>query len=930
MRRAPVVLFTVLGCAGCPRPGGMDAGTPPTDSGHPAPDAAVHDAGPDAGGADAAQPPADAGLPDAGPADAAVAPDAAVVDAAQPPADAGATDAASAVDAAWVVPACVEAVMGGSAATTARVDDGARQATATWVSGTGCARTWTLTSNATRRDGLPASPRIITEQPGWPSLQTGNPMLDALHALALQEVRDNSVASIHDGSFSNGAPLSCPAGGCFETGRLWTYVWTRDVAYSVHLGLGALDPQRAANSLLFKLSARRDGTLPEIVQDTGTGGSWPVSTDRVAWALGAGALVHHLEPAARAAFLDAAIPALQNTMERDRRVVFDALAGLYPGETSFLDWREQTYPAWTATDPARIAQGRALSTNTLHLAALRTLSTWLAERGDATAAARYQGWADALRTSMRAALVVPDWGVFGAYVPGPLDPAPVARRDLLADALAILFDVADAPQALDMLSTYPHLERGAPVTWPQQKETPIYHNRAAWPFVTAYAMRAARRAGHDAVVAHGVRTLVRAAALNLSNMENFEIVSGDAYLDDGAYSGPVVNSQRQLWSVAGFVSMVHQVLFGLEHDAAGLMVRPFLPRAVRQAWFPGASSIALDGYHWRGKEVHVVLDLPAGDAATDGAYGVGTVALNGVALAGPVSWDALGARNLVRVTLTSTGTPARTLTQITDTTDYRRIFGPRTPVITSASVEAGGVRLALDAAGEAPTDVTWNILRDGTRIAANLPGSTTSYLDTGAPTDRAPCYTAELVFLVGGNRSQHAAAVCAWGAATDRIQSFPAGALQNVGGTYVLNHGRHHFENWGDPGHSLTLPSFTPVRSGRHLLQVVAGNGAGPVSTGITCSVKRLRVQRLPDGTDMATGHLAMPQLGTWDAWQDATFVAADLVAGTAYRVVIDNGADALNMSSFAHFGAYTAGTGGSATFNRVNIAELKVLEVHP
>jgi hypothetical protein len=32
---------------------------------------------------------------------------------------------------------------------------------------------------------------------------------------------------------------------------------------------------------------------------------------------------------------------------------------------------------------------------------------------------------------------------------------------------------------------------GAPVIWPQQQDMPVYHNRAIWPFVTAYGLKAA-------------------------------------------------------------------------------------------------------------------------------------------------------------------------------------------------------------------------------------------------------------------------------------------------------------------------------------------------------------------------------------------------------------------------------------------------------
>ena len=37
--------------------------------------------------------------------------------------------------------------------------------------------------------------------------------------------------------------------------------------------------------------------------------------------------------------------------------------GLYRGEQSFLDWREQTYPGWTKDNVLPIAMSKALSVN---------------------------------------------------------------------------------------------------------------------------------------------------------------------------------------------------------------------------------------------------------------------------------------------------------------------------------------------------------------------------------------------------------------------------------------------------------------------------------------------------------------------------------------------------------------------------------------
>jgi hypothetical protein len=235
-------------------------------------------------------------------------------------------------------------------------------------------RRYTLSTTAPLRDNLPANPRVIVERDHGPRLRTGHHLFDALYALTIEEVDECSVSMITDYAFNFGGAVPCGAEGCFETGRLWTYVWTRDTAYATDLGLADLDPLRARNSLSFKLSERRGGGDLQIVQDTGTGGSYPVSSDRVTWAIGARTTLAALDGAAREAFAEQTFTALRNTVAHDRKIVFDPSDGLYFGEQSFLDWREQSYPIWTAGSVVHIARSKSLSTNLAHLAALELLA----------------------------------------------------------------------------------------------------------------------------------------------------------------------------------------------------------------------------------------------------------------------------------------------------------------------------------------------------------------------------------------------------------------------------------------------------------------------------------------------------------------------------------------------------------------------------
>ncbi len=508
-----------------------------------------------------------------------------------------------------------------------------------------------------------------------------------------------------------------------------------------------------------------------------------------------------------------------------------------------------------------------------------------------------------------------------------LDPAPTRRLDLLGSAFAVLFGVATADQIPRILASYPHYGPGAPVIWPQQQQTPIYHNRGEWPFVTAYWLRAAAAAGNGTVADKMVRALMRGAALNLSNMENFEAGSGDPFVEEGATSGPVVNSQRQLWSVAGYLSMVHHTIFGMAAEDGGIRVRPFVSAELRTTLFGGTDSLVLNGYPYRGHRITVVLHLPS-DAGT-GPLPVDRIELDGTEVGGSFLAEAdLGAEARVDVFL-GTGTGAAgAITEVSDG-DWRQVFGPRTPRITGLSASGTDLTLSLDTNGEDGSTVQWRIYRDGVVVADALAGTTTSWTDTGvdATGERSPCYTAELTFTGSGNHSQHAPPVCWWGASTERITTVDASAMANVGGAGSTDHGRFHYEPWGDPGDSLTVSGFSPSQSGEHLLQVTFGNGAGGVTTGVTCAVKRVTV--IDEGTDatVADGTVMMPHLGAWDRWEDSSFVPVQLDASRSYRIVIASDPSRANMSVFAHFESYTGGLGGSGgAFNRANVAELKIL----
>ena len=439
----------------------------------------------------------------------------------------------------------------------------------------------------------PYGQRVIPAQPLH--ADTASPLFDGLFAMAQDDLQQDSVTAIRDGAFDHGQPIPCL---CFETGLKWPYVWTRDLSYSIDLGLWRFDPARSRNGLKFKLSDVRVPSAPQglyVMQDTGSGGSWPISTDRVVWFLGA---QHLLDDKA---FAEDVYHALGNTLAQDRQYAFDAAFGLYRGETSFLDWREQSYPAWTANNVVAIGQSFALSTNVLHYQALQLAATQADAHHDARAASDYRAQAAALKTAINTHFWRTDRGLYMSYIGG--DGTPYDTYDLLGIALAITSGVADGERARQTLANYPTWPAGSPVIWPERADQPIYHNRAIWPFVSAYALRAARVVNAPSRIAHEIESVMRGAALYGSNMENYELLTQGQHLDEGKLSGPVVTSPRQVWSVAAYFAVVTEGVFGLTEDGR---VEPKLPTSLVPMLFGHRTSITLDL-----PDRQITLQLPA-------------------------------------------------------------------------------------------------------------------------------------------------------------------------------------------------------------------------------------------------------------------------------------------------------------------------------
>lgn len=344
----------------------------------------------------------------------------------------------------------------------------------------------------------------------------------------------------------------------FRTGAKWGGVWTRDISYSIILAFAYLQPEVAKISLMKKVKRER------IIQDTGSGGAWPVSSDRMIWATAAWEIY---KTTGDENWLRKIYPIIKNSLDDDRKTLFDAATGLYRGESSFLDWREQTYPKWMSNMDIYVSEN--LGTNIVHYQANKVfveMSKLLNQPY-----ANYQQRAEKLQQSIDTNFWIKEKGFYGQYLYGRPNLTLSTRSEALGEALSVYFDVASNSKSASVISKSPVTPFGVTCIYPQIPEIPPYHNNAVWPFVQAYWNLAAAKAGNEKALVYGLSTIYRAGALYLTNYENFVAETGD-------FNGTEINSDRMLWSMAGNLAMVYRVFMGLSFETSGVTFSPTIPK----------------------------------------------------------------------------------------------------------------------------------------------------------------------------------------------------------------------------------------------------------------------------------------------------------------------------------------------------------------
>jgi hypothetical protein len=325
--------------------------------------------------------------------------------------------------------------------------------------------------------------------------------------------------------------------------------------------------------------------------------------------------------------------------------------------------------------------------------------------------------------------------------------------------------------------------------------------------VQAFWNLAAARNHADAVVADGLSVLLRHTSFFLTNKENLVASSGSP-------SGTEINSDRQLWSIAGNLAMVYRILFGMSFQADGIHLAPFIPTDF-------AGSYQLDDLHFRKATVSIHV---SGSGSR-----IRTQTLDGKPFNGIIPAILRGHHH---VNLVLAGTDDRAITPH----QSKYVTAPDTPQVRIEQNKLVWISV--------PGASIYQVYRDGKPLQRM---QTTEFLIDKNSAKSAPEYQVEAI-------------------AEDGTASFVSAPIVEESPEAVLSawfdKNRRPVELMRETPAEIQT-TITVAEGGIYELQIHYANGSGPITTDNQCGLRSLYIDQ------QFSGVIVMPQRGSgqWDDW---------------------------------------------------------------
>lgn len=645
--------------------------------------------------------------------------------------------------------------------------------------------------------------RLRNNISAYPRLVTGNRLHAAIYNMGLDEM----VNAVEPDT-------------TLRTGKEWAGVWTRDVSYSILLSMAYLQPQASMISLRKKVDV-----VGRIIQDTGSGGAWPVSTDREIWSVAA---YEVYKVTGDRDWLRYIYPVVKRSLETDSLTVYDPRTGLVKGETSFIDWREQSHPRWMQC--ADIFNTETLSTSIVHCRAWQVLAAMARELGDRRTATAARAKAASIALGVNNRLWMQDKGYYAMYLYGRDHLILNPRAETLGESLAILWGIADDERARSITEHNPTTPFGAAIFFPQIADMPAYHNNALWPWVASWWALANARVGNEQGVMQAIGSVFRPAALFCTNKENFNLDNGDIATE--------LNSSNMLWCLSGNLAITHKILFGIEFQQDTLAFHPFVPRVLD-------GTRTLSNFKYR----KATLDITVSGHGSE----IKSFKVNGKEQAPMISAKKARGNLKVEIVMTDNELPAMKVNNV------KNLKAPLTPI-----TWLEGKTLCWN-----PIEYIGHyiVLRDGVRIAktrsttfdASLPGE---YQVIGVKGEESfasePRSTRAYVNVEMPDEQTAISSKEAKNKPKDGVKGYTGSGFAET-----------------DKSTHLEFP-VTVDGEGDYSLSFRYANGNGPVNTRNRCAVRTLCI----DGARVGTIVLPQRGEGNWDDWGMTNALHARLAPG--------------------------------------------------
>lgn len=370
----------------------------------------------------------------------------------------------------------------------------------------------------------------------YPNYYSNYTILNAIYNLSLEEIDRNILSD-----------------SIFAIKNLHTH----SMSYSTILSLSILCPEICKNSLIKRVANDK------IIQENGIGGSWPISSDRIIWAIAAWEIY---KTTGDNDWLRKIYFIIKNTIDDDLNVTWNYHEHLFRGSSLLIDDQINYYPKWMA--PTDIYDTYSLSNQVLHFQALQALIKMGKLLNKDTQ--KYIHISNALKESINKKFKHQNSYYANFKYKWPI--LCTNQSNALGEAMATIWDINSSKT--HFTEHLPITEFGVPNHLPLFTDSTKTNSQTLWPFVQSYWNWAASTTKNTKAVNWGIANSIRPTAQFLTNKQSYTLENGNC----------TENNQKtttDLLSAAATASNTLHVLFGINITEDYLEFNPVIPRELK-------------------------------------------------------------------------------------------------------------------------------------------------------------------------------------------------------------------------------------------------------------------------------------------------------------------------------------------------------------